>query len=263
MQNMNHKPLFSALVLLVLILSAALLAAPVQANPAAQIYYYTPTPGLDGRIIYVIKDNDTCISISLTNNISMDQMRLLNPSLNADCVLIPGQQLLLGVVTPEPTSSGPTPTPTLALPTPTPPIGTAQVCVYLFDDINGNAMPETGELPLAGGEIVLADATGKISLSGATLASAIEPFCFADVEEGSYILNVGIPDGYNATTRTTYELTVHAGDESLIEFGAQISSQGGAPNTGGEKKSPLLGILGAVVVLAGIGLAFYASRLKR
>ncbi|HNT53740.1 MAG TPA: LysM peptidoglycan-binding domain-containing protein [Anaerolineaceae bacterium] len=260
---MNHKPLFPALVLLVLILLVAMLAVPAQAGPGAQIYYYTPTPGLDGRIIYMIKDEDTCIGISLSNNISIDQLRLLNPSLNADCTLIPGQPLLLGVVTPEPTSSGPTPTPTLALPTPTPPKGTGQVCVYLYDDINGNAMPETGELPLAGGQVVLADLSGKTSLSGITLASAVEPFCFEDVDEGSYILNIGIPDGYNATTLTVYELTVHAGDESLIEFGAQINSQGGVPNNQGEKRSPILGILGAVVLLGGIGLAIYASRMKR
>ena len=70
--------------------------------------------------MYIVKDNDTCISISLLNNISEDSLRSLN-NLKSDCTLQTGQVLLLGTAVPGLTPTvGPTSTPTPLLPTPTP-----------------------------------------------------------------------------------------------------------------------------------------------
>ena len=75
--------------------------------PLPQAVIATPTPGADGRIIYIVKENDTCISIALLMGISEQELRELNNLAAEDCQFIfVGQELLVGIVeepTPEPT----------------------------------------------------------------------------------------------------------------------------------------------------------------
>lgn len=238
-------------------LTALLLTGPVQASTQAQAFYNTPTPNAQGQVIYKVKQGDTCISVSLLNNISLDQLRTLN-DLNEACVLNPGQNLLIATVVPQATQSGPAATATSALPSPTPFRGNGQVCVILFNDINGNAVPEDGEAAIAGGAISIADRLGRVSLSGVSTASFDEPTCFKDLPEGDYNISVAVPDGYNPTTRMNYALALKAGDSSRVDFGAQLNSQALPTPVSEGGRSPLLGILGIVVVLAGIGLGIYA-----
>ena len=62
--------------------------------PLPQAYYYTPTPQADGRILYTVKANDTCISIALLNGITEDDLRNLNNLQGDDCLYLQeGQQL--------------------------------------------------------------------------------------------------------------------------------------------------------------------------
>ena len=77
----------------------------VKAVPERQIPIYTPTPGPDGRIIYIVKPNDTLLGISLITGVSLDQLRGLN-NLTSDTIY-EGQTLILGLggpveVTPTP-----------------------------------------------------------------------------------------------------------------------------------------------------------------
>jgi len=243
-------------------LTALMLNGPVQASPQAQAFYNTPTPNPSGQIIYKVKAGDTCISVSLLNNISLDQLRTLN-DLNEACVLNPGQNLLIGTVVLQPTSAGPEATATSALPSPTPFRGNGQVCVILFDDINGNAIPDSSEAAVAGGAISIADRLGRVSLSGQSVASFDEPTCFNDLPEGDYNISVAVPDGYNPTTRMNYALTLKAGDASRVDFGAQLNSQALPTPVSEGGRSPLMGILGVFVVLAGIGLGIYARMNSR
>ena len=65
-------------IVLSLVLASAVfltLPQPAIAGQIAQAAYFTPTPGADGRIIYVVKSNDTCLSISLLNRVSLDNIR--------------------------------------------------------------------------------------------------------------------------------------------------------------------------------------------
>ncbi len=257
----QKRQFFSLLAILALAILAAGLSWPAAESPQAQAFYYTPTPDADGRIMYVIKEGDTCISISLLNYVDLDTLRLLN-NLDADCVLIPGQKLLLGTVV-APTPGGPTATPTPLLPSPTPFIGNGEVCIVLFNDINGNALAETGEIPIGGGAISLTDRLGQTSLTGRTSPSLEEPTCFSELPEGEYNISVAVPEGYNPTTRMDYALTLKAGDRSILDFGAQLSSQGQPEEVAEGGRSPLLGILGGIVVLAGIGLGIYARAAAR
>jgi len=132
------------------------------------------------------------------------------------------------------------------------------VCVILVNDINGNAVAEEGETAIPGGAIDITDRLGRVSLSGQSTASMEEPTCFADLPEGDYNVSMGVPEGYNPTTRTNYALTLRAGDSSTIDFGAQPGSQSAVTPVSEGGRSPLLGIIGVFVVLAGIGLGIYA-----
>jgi len=226
---------------------------PAAASPLPQAYYQTPTAGADGRILYTVKEGDSCLSISLLNNIPMDQLRKLNTIQGADCPVIIGQKLLLGVVQTPTSPSGPVPTATLMLPSPTSYNGNASVCILLFEDVNGNGMLDGSETPLAGGAVSITDRLGKVSLTGST-TSGPDPLCFDKVPEGDYNVSVAVPAGYNATTNNNYPLKVAAGDQTVLDFGAQISAKAAPPPPAEGGHSPLLGILGGLLVVCGIGL---------
>lgn len=259
---MQNRRFLSLLAILAAVILVASLSSPSTKNPQAQAFYYTPTPDAEGRIQYIVKEGDTCISVSLINYVDLDQLRLLN-NLNTDCILIPGQKLLLGTAVAAPTQSGPTFTPTPLLPSATPFKGNGQVCIVLFNDINGNSLAEEGETAVADGAVSVTDRIGQISLTGKTSASLEEPVCFNEMTEGEYNISVAVPEGYNPTTRLDYALSLKAGDQSTLDFGAQVSSQAQTTPVTEGGRSPLLGIVGGLVVLAGIGLGVYARKAVR
>lgn len=249
------------------------LTLPAQASPPPQLAQYaTPTPGPDGRIIYIVQAGDNCTSISLKTGVSIELLLGQNPTLDCNLV-IEGQQLLLGLggpaaYTPTP---GPSPTPTIAPPTPTPFAGTTEVCILLFDDLNGDALRQPTEFGLEGGQVSVTDINGAYSKTERTV-SAIDPdteepirTCFADVPEGTFNLSMAVPEGYNPTTNIAYRLEVKAGDRAFVPFGAQSKSvQAVTPEEPDPSpNSPLMGILGAVFLLGGLGMGWYALRLRK
>jgi hypothetical protein len=252
--------LFSGLGLLALTRQAA-------AAPSPQIYYYTPTPRPDGRIIYIVKAGDSCIRVALLNNISEQQLRELNGITGSDCPLLEGQELLIGMLREETPTPGPSPTATAMLPTPTAFNGFGSVCVVLFDDLNGNSRLDEGELWLPGGAINIIDRRGRVNLNGETVANNDDeqPTCFDKLEEGDYNVSVAIPNGYNATSSMNYPLKLVAGDTAMLDFGAQVSNltlpEDVIPAEG--PRSPMLGILGGVLILAGLGVGVYFRFLKK
>ncbi len=258
------RPLIVLLALSVFVLGFMLIQ-PASAAPQSQVYYFTPTPQPDGRVLYTVKEGDSCISIALLNNITEEQLRSLNNLVGDDCLfLIPGQQLLLDVVEQQPTA-GPSPTPTSILPSPTPFNGMGDICVLLFNDINGNALldDDSGELPLLGGAISINDLNGKVALTGTT--NTEEAVCFTDQPEGTYSISIAVPELYNPTMRTNASVELTAGNTIVVDFGAQISSA--AQEIPGEdpanQKSPFLGILGILVLVVGISAAVYAIRTRK
>lgn len=242
---------FTTLMLGVLLIPST--AQPIQ----AQAVIATPTPGADGRIIYVVKENDTCISIALTMGISEQQLREFNNLEGDDCLfLFVGQDLLVGIKeadTPTPTSQAP------VEPTPTPFKGNGTICIYLFNDENGNALAEEAELALAGGEVSVTNRLGTVNQTGTTTDTG-ESLCFAEIPEGDYNISVAIPEGYNPTTVMNYALTLGAGEISTINFGAQPGS-GLRPTFAEDRPSPLLLVLGIFFIAVGVGLWFYVRRM--
>jgi hypothetical protein len=270
---MNRR-IFLPLGLVAVLLTFFSLTLPAQASPQPQLpQYATPTAGPDGRIIYIVQPGDNCTSISLKTGVSIDLLLAQNPIL--DCALVvTGQQLLLGLGGPSaftPTA-GPSPTATPITPTPTPFAGTTEICVLLYEDVNGDSLRQPTEMGLLGGQVSVTDINGAYSQAKET-TNALDPdtgdatrTCFADVPEGTFNVSVAVPDNYNSTTFITYRLDVKAGDRAFVDFGAQSNAaQIPGPTTAPEEgpNIPVMGIVGALLLLGGVGMGWYGLRMRK
>lgn len=253
------------IVFIVLVLGIALPLRGADAAPQAQ--FVTATPGPDGRILYTVVEGDNCGQVALLHGITVQQLRQLNARLDQDCTLTVGQQLVVGVVSTAPTA-GPAPTLPPATVTATPVSGTTEVCVLLFNDMNGDALRQETELGIDGGAVSLTNLNGSYSQTQNT-SSAIDPdteepvrACFLDVPSGEYNVSMAVPDEYNPTMLLSYTLTVNAGDRASVDFGAQSKTITVSESSEAQEgsRSSLLGILGFLLLLGGAGLAYYAYR---
>ena len=256
-------------ILFILVLSligTALPAGDVNAAPNAQ--FITSTPGPDGRIIYIVVAGDSCSSIALLHGISVEQLRQLNSRLDENCTVTVGQQMVVGLAPANAPTAGPAPTLPPVTPSATPVSGTTEVCVLLFDDVNGDALRQETEFGIDGGAVSLTNLNGSYSETQNT-TSAIDPdlvapirSCFIDVPQGEYNVSIAVPDTYNPTMLLSYTLTVKAGDRASIDFGAQSKTVSAGetadPQQGG--RSSILGIFGLLLLLGGAGLGYYAYR---
>lgn len=270
MMKKNHT-FISILILFLLTVGLFFVNEPVDANAPMQSSFQTPTPNADGQIIYTVKEGDTCFSIYLLfqNQIPIEEIIAIN-GLDSECTLLPAQQLVLATVEPRTaTPEGPQPTATIGLPTPTPFDGNAEVCVVLYEDLDGNQQRGETEFYLAGGVVSISNRSGSFSETLETVGGdpgLVDPVCFEDVPEGDYNLSMGIPEGYIPTTSLNIALEVNAGDTIVIDFAAQPGSAIIEPDeineTGG--RSPLLLAIGILFIAGGAVLAFFfiRSRMK-
>jgi LysM repeat protein len=241
-----------------------------QARPVAQgADFVTPTPGPDGKIIYIIQEGDSLWVIAAHAGISVEQLRALNGLAIGD-IIVPGKQLLLGYAGPaQPTAvEGQPPTPTVVPPTSTPAFGTAEICALLFVDENGNARLDSGEPPLAGGQVSIANVSGQLAAEFTTTADYTEdglPLsrCVPDLQTGDYNVSAAVPPDYNPTTAMSVPVRIDAGDTRYVEFAAQPSGALVNSGGGGGQRSTALGLLGLLLLAAAGGLAVYAARLGR
>jgi hypothetical protein len=241
---------------------------PAGAAPNVQQEVPTPTPGEDGRIIYVVQPLDSCFRVAALMKITVEQLRQLNSRLDENCTLVEGEELLIGiaaVATPTVQVDLNPGTPTV---TPTPLSGLTEVCVLLFNDVNGNALREETEPAVAGGAVSVTENNGKYSASLDTVIpsdpEAYQGVCFTNIPEGTYNITVAIPDNFNPTMALSYSLEVNAGDRAFVDFGTQsrdvVVDPGAQENADGGGVSSALGIFGALLLLGGAGLGYYAWR---
>lgn len=255
---MTTALLMGALVLLLTLYNTA-------PNVMGQAAYRTPTPNPEGQIIYMVQEGDSCIRIELLTGARVADIIELN-DLTDECLITPGQPLLIGIADPvseEPEEPEMQPTPDFPTPTPFP--GTGQICVVLYEDLDGNQMRSRDEHYLAGGVVSVSNRTGTYSETKETVGgdpALVDPVCFEDLPEGEYNISMGIPEGYNPTTSMNFAIEVSAGDTIIIDFGAQPGSQIGSndsPIIGGGR-SPLLLAIGLFLLAGGAGLAFFFIR---
>ena len=269
---MNVKRFFVVVLLLLPLLLFGIML-PAQASPVTQVQFPSPTPGPDGRILYTVQAGDSCFRIEALYGITVEQLRGLNPQLDENCTLVVGAQLMLGVGGPAAYTPTAGPSPTAAPPTvtPTPPVGTTEICVLLYDDINGDALLQETELGIADGAVSVSNTAGTFSETKTTVAvldpDTLEPqqVCFTDVPEGEYNISVAVPENYNPTMELAYTFAIKAGDRAFINFGAQSRAETLTqedPETSGGS-SPIFGILGGVLLLGGLGLGWYAYQQRK
>ncbi|MCW5877897.1 MAG: LysM peptidoglycan-binding domain-containing protein [Anaerolineales bacterium] len=260
-------------VLTILLAVAFSLPAPVLAADLSQQATPQPLPpaGEDGRILYTVQAGDSPWAISARFGIPLQTLQSLN-NWGPDAVVAEGQVILLGLAE-EPTATTDPQDSVVATATPEGPLdnpGTGVICVLLFDDVNGDAMRQETEFGISGGQASVSERTGLASRTLATQSGLDENgeparSCFEDLPLGEYTISVAIPDGYNPTTAPNITIQIAPGQTQDINFGAQQSSSGGfnvlSPEEGG--RSPLMGLLGIVLLLAGGGLGFYTLQLGR
>ncbi|MFU8772667.1 MAG: SdrD B-like domain-containing protein, partial [Anaerolineales bacterium] len=178
----------------------------------------------------------------------------------------PGDEILLGLGGPadEISTPGPSPTPEELLPTPSPQPGSGTLCVFLFNDLNGDSRRQQDEPSIPGGAISISNQADSISFTETTLPG-FEPQCFEELPEGEYTVSVAVPEGYNPTTVLTHTLPLQPGSRTLLDFGAQASSEtiARSPESNGGGNSTMLGLLGFVLVLGGIILALIVGKINR
>ena len=264
----SHKSLYKfagmslIAVLIIWVLSIGIIPH-VLAAPNQQIPIYTPTPGPDGRIIYIVQPNDTLLRISIISGVPVEEIKALN-NLTSDTIY-EGQHLLLGYAGPAEATftPGPTPTSTPVLPTPTPKPGVGNLCIILFNDKNGDSIREENEASIPDGEISINNRNGTVSKT-ATTVMGYDHECFEDLPEGEYTISVAVPSGYNTTTTTNVQIKLEAGDITYINFGAQANAEKQAESQiipapeGG--RSPLLGLIGGLFLAAGVVIAIFAGK---
>jgi len=250
------------------------------AAPQAQLTVFpTPTPGPDGKIIYIVQSDDTLWRISAITGVKIETIRELN-NLGVNDPIIPGDRLLIGYA--GPSASAPTagivPTQAFMTPTSTAAPGWGILCVLLYNDQNGDSMRQETEPSIPGGEISVSNRLGTVSLtaqtpSGGTDTTIVEPTpqergytCFDQLLEGEFLISVAAPEGYNRTTTLNQSLRLEAGQTTLLAFGAQPNSEMEAQTAiipESPRKSPIMGIIGGVLLASGIILGVYAALLRR
>jgi hypothetical protein len=205
---------------------------------------------------------DSWWRIAAIYNLKLNDLYELNNA-SQDTPVLEGQEILLGLAGPEEVvpTAGPTATPQPSRPTGSPQPGSGTLCVIVYEDLNGDSLRQETEPSIPGGAISVSNRRGSISLQEPT-ASGLDPHCFEELPEGDYNISVAVPEGYNPTTTLNYGLTVEPGAETYLDFGAQLSSDAlaSAPTPSGSGKSPLLGILGGLILLSGVALGIFATR---
>jgi len=269
----------------------------------------TPTPNGQGQVVYTVQAGNTIIDIcgviGRGNDPScIDDIVKWN-NLSSPRSIVPGQQLIISepaggpppateapaateavAATETPAGDQPTAAPgdaTTAAPasteastavagTTTTPAGAAAICIMLYNDANGNGTYDAGEGLVSAGQFSLLDMANSSTVATYTTDGASEPHCFENLPSGNYRINSTVPDGYKATTRTDWDLTLGAGSTADLQFGAQ--SSGGTTGNGtsgstdtsdstGRLVRALLAAAGVVLLLIAAGVAGFLVLTRR
>ncbi|MBN2007183.1 MAG: LysM peptidoglycan-binding domain-containing protein [Anaerolineae bacterium] len=203
---------------------------------------FTPTPLPNGSIVHTVVEGDTLFGISLSYDVSVDELLQYNAgSLTRDGFLSIGQEIVIrpgaGGITPtatpapvetpavpETTPEANTPiTPTTGIPA-APTQGLASLCVLAYEDTNKDMVRQSGngEMPLPNAEIVLVGTAGPIGDPYHT-DGIREPYCFENLQPGSYILRHTAPAGYT-TDVGPWNIPLTANQVVNVELGYVRSS---------------------------------------
>jgi LysM repeat protein len=199
----------------------------------------TPTARPDGAIVHTVVAGDTLFGLALAYNVDVQDIYDLN-GLTSASILSIGQEIVIsttGAVAPQPTAipEAPEDAPEVA-PEPTqepvvvvdpgppgglpvsPSPGKAAVCVLAFYDANGDMIrqADAGEMLLPNAQVSLLARSGPVD--NRTTDGISEPWCFNDLEPGTYILRHSAPPGYVMSDSGQWNFTLSAGEVESFEL---------------------------------------------
>lgn len=192
-----------------------LLAAPVWAQAP------TATPDEAGVIYAIVQPNDSLWLIAGRHGLNFAELLALNPGLDANALLQPGQRLIVGYGAPPVTpTSPPTPTPTLPPPTPRPTIlpPRTAVCLLAFHDPNRNGVWDAGEPLRAGVAFTVTDETTVVANYITT--GTEEPYCIEGLRGGLYQVTRSVTPREVLTTDGDWRITLAVGSVAQLAFGS-------------------------------------------
>ncbi len=189
--------------------------------------WISPTPDETGAIIVIVQPNDSMWAIAARAGITLPELLALN-NLTEQSIISPGDPLIVGYVTPEPTAEPTQPLPTLPPPTPRPtdaPL-VAAVCLSAFDDLNRNGTHDPGE-PLRAG-VAFTVYNSEAVVANYVTDGRSEPRCMGGLAPGEYRVTRSVTANETLTTPGDWALNLTAGSELRQAFG---SASGPPPTT--------------------------------
>lgn len=238
----------------------------------------TATPQPDGSIIHTVSSGESCTGIAVAYNISLDDLYSQNSLSNDKCRFIsPGQKLTIRPPQqPTPAPATPTPETTAVAEEPSEEVAPPQdangtICVMGFEDENSNGIPEPVEPKLAGMTFEVSNGTQVIGTY--TTDALSEPYCFAQVPPGAYVVS-WTGEALAATTEQSWSITLEPGTTVSRQFGAQPASEAANGQTGSNSgpeqggglpawAMALLLAIGVMLLLSGMGVAGYFVLMRR
>jgi len=228
--------------------SAGVASVPVVAAGPTSPPPPTATPRSDGAVIHVVQAGDTFWSLAIqyaaTMGVTAEEALTLIPELNGNPAFFnPGDEL---IIVPPGKTPTPEPSPTIeaestveATPEAAP---TAEVAVKPLEEAAANSGTTNGVCVIVyedtdadavyfiENENLLADAAVTLFRDGKNEASFVtdginEPYCFENLEAGTYQVQVYPPAGYRATTPESWAVAVSDGVIIPVTFGLAPTPQ--------------------------------------
>ena len=274
-------------------------AAPAQPTAVSQQTQPTAVPQApatanpQGNVVHTVVSGDTLFALSFQYDVPLEQIYALN-NLNSESILSIGQQIIIksasGAPPAQPTAAPPAVAPAatqeavpvvtpnapaettpaaVAQPTAMPVAAANNLCVFAFDDANGDGLLQTGEGAVAGARFNIIDAQGS-SVADYTSATDPAPHCFSDLPAGSYTVDVQPAPDTTATSDKRWGVALTSGSTVNINFGSEGSgaASGAEPEATPAKSSgssSIGGLLGGAIglillLVAGVMGAFIIAR---
>jgi hypothetical protein len=144
--------------------------------------------------------------------------------------------------------------------TPAPPPSTAGLSIFKFNDLNGNGVQDTGELPLAGRQVTI---TGPGGYSNSAITNAAGLIILTGLVPGTYLVTEIVPPGWTVITPNPQTVIVLVRAVTTVNFAER---QQVGPTVGGtvmpvDKGGLLIPWLGmAVLLLLATGAVLFIRR---
>jgi LysM repeat protein len=248
-------------------------AAEATPDPAAAPTA-VPTAAPSTDVTVTVESGDTLLGIAFDNGITLEELQKLNPGVQPETLQV-GAVLIVkkGAPPPEPTSApapGDAPIAPSDVLSGTPTVGAACVQAYFDDDGNGERAER--------GEDLVPQILFTLSRDGATLGTYTsngvdEPYCFENLDNGSYVVAATVLQIYQPSTPINDTLRVRGGRsffsigirriaDAAVDVSATATPATAAPAVDGDNVIAVVAVAGGILMIIGL-IGFVVSTALR